>query len=179
LTDEEMVIAFQQSGDKKWVGELYERYAHLVLGVCLKYIGEKEKAKDAAMDIFHSLYDKLMTIEVLHFRAWLYTISKNFCLMQLRKKDLNVSLDHLNLQASYEETLEVKQLTEHKLELLEEAITLLNPEQALCLRQFYLNKKCYKTIATEQNMDLKKVKSHIQNGKRMLLVHLSNYPEFK
>jgi RNA polymerase sigma factor (sigma-70 family) len=174
-----MVIAFKRTGDKKWVGKLYERYAHLVLGVCLKYIGDRENARDASMDIFQSLFDKLKTSEVLHFRAWLYTLSKNFCLMQLRKGHRNVSMDHLNLQASYEETLEVKQWTELKLNLLEEAIGLLNPEQGFCITQFYLKKQSYKTIAEENNMDLNTVKSCIQNGKRMLRVHLSNYQEFQ
>ena len=68
----------------KTLGELYQRYMELVFGVCLKYLKDEEKAKDAVMSIFEELISKLKKHDVENFKSWLYTLSKNFCLMQLR-----------------------------------------------------------------------------------------------
>jgi len=51
---------------------------------------------------------------------------------------------------------------------LNEAIGRLNPAQQTCICLFYLEKKNYKDIAATTGYDMKKVKSHIQNGKRNL-----------
>jgi DNA-directed RNA polymerase specialized sigma24 family protein len=51
---------------------------------------------------------------------------------------------------------------------LEEALQHLNPEQKICIRKFYLEKKSYRSIAMETGYPLPHVKSYIQNGKRNL-----------
>ena len=41
-TDEELVQLFQQQHNRKALGLLYRRYAHLVLGLCLDYLKNRE-----------------------------------------------------------------------------------------------------------------------------------------
>ncbi|HLZ87742.1 MAG TPA: hypothetical protein VKQ52_10890, partial [Puia sp.] len=48
--DLELIAAYRQSSDLKIVAQLYDRYLQLLYGVCLKYLGERETAKDAVMD---------------------------------------------------------------------------------------------------------------------------------
>ena len=47
-------------------------------------------------------------------------------------------------------------------------------EQQQCIRGFYLEKRSYKDLATEHQLDLKTVKSYIQNGKRNLKLCLES-----
>ena len=47
LSDNELIERFRYSHDNQYVGELYGRYAHLVLGLCIKYYKDVEIAKDA------------------------------------------------------------------------------------------------------------------------------------
>jgi len=56
------------------------------------------------------------------------------------------------------------------MEALKKCIGELKSEQKECITLFYLEEKCYQEIAEELNFDLKKVKSHIQNGKRNLKI---------
>jgi RNA polymerase sigma factor (sigma-70 family) len=51
---------------------------------------------------------------------------------------------------------------------LQEALQHLNPEQKICIRMFYLEKKSYQVIASETGYTYVQVKSYIQNGKRNL-----------
>jgi len=59
LSDNQVVDHYRTTGDNACIGELYRRYAHLVLGVCIKYTGNREEARDIAMGVFESLYVSL------------------------------------------------------------------------------------------------------------------------
>ena len=50
----------------------------------------------------------------------------------------------------------------------------LKPEQERCIRLFYLEQKCYKDIVVMTGLDMNKVKSYIQNGKRNLKICMEN-----
>jgi RNA polymerase sigma-70 factor (ECF subfamily) len=45
----------------------------------------------------------------------------------------------------------------------------------LCIELFYLKQKSYKEIEEETQLDLKKVKSHIQNGKRNIKIWMEKH----
>ena len=83
-TDKELLVAFKQSGDISYLSTLYQRYMDLVFGVCLKYFKDAERSKDAVMDIFEELNNKLKQHEVDNFKGWLHVLARNYCLMQLR-----------------------------------------------------------------------------------------------
>jgi RNA polymerase sigma-70 factor (ECF subfamily) len=51
---------------------------------------------------------------------------------------------------------------------LHECIEKLKDEQKECIKQFYYDNRCYNEIAVNLDLDEKKVKSHLQNGKRNL-----------
>jgi RNA polymerase sigma-70 factor (ECF subfamily) len=62
---------------------------------------------------------------------------------------------------------------------LEDCIERLKEEQKQCIRLFYFGNKCYNEIASGLRMDEKKVKSHLQNGKRNLKLCLEEKNERK
>ena len=55
MPDEALMERFRATGDLEQLGVLYERYMHLVYGVCLKYFGDREEAKDGITAIFEKL----------------------------------------------------------------------------------------------------------------------------
>ncbi len=59
---------------------------HLVYGVCLKYLEERELAKDEVMNIFEKLVTTVPQQDIVNFRTWLYVVAKNHCLMLLRSR---------------------------------------------------------------------------------------------
>jgi len=59
---------------------------------------------------------------------------------------------------------------ENDLNKLEDCIRQLADEQQVCVRQFFLEEKCYREIAENTGFDMNKVKSYIQNGKRNLKI---------
>jgi len=166
--DDELVLAFKRTEDKSIIGEFYSRYSHLILGCCLKYLKQFENAEDATMKVFEELGRKLMKHEVQHFKSWLYMVTKNECLQQLRKKGLNTSEFGLENISDEENDTEHLELTEARLGSLHLALQDLKGIQKECVELFYISQKSYVEISNELEIPLNTVKSAIQNGKRNL-----------
>ena len=171
-TDNDLINEYVQKDDNFFVGILYERYGHLVLGLSIKYLKNKDEAQDAVIQIFTNLLSDLKKHKIQYFKSWLYVYSKNFCLMELRKrqsllkKELELKENvHLVMDFSSDEHLKEK---EAQIVIMEQAITLLNDEQKTCIELFYLKNKSYVEIEELTGFTNNEVKSYIQNGKRNL-----------
>jgi RNA polymerase sigma-70 factor (ECF subfamily) len=170
--DLDLIAAYRQSSDLAIVAQLYNRYLQLLYGVCLKYLGDSETAKDAVMDIFEELAKKLLKHEVGNFRGWLYTLAKNHCLMKLRsaKRMTVAGFDPDHMQTAEELHLKDKIEQEEQLDRLSKCIESLAADQKTVIQLFYLQNKCYKEIETVTGLEWNKVRSHIQNGRRNLKI---------
>ena len=68
--------------------ELYERLSSRMFSVCIRYVGDKEVAKDILHDGFITLFSKLSTFKGDgSFEGWARRIFVTTALMNLRKKD--------------------------------------------------------------------------------------------
>lgn len=170
--DAELLKQFRETGDLSLVSELFGRYTSMMYGVCLKYLRDRDDAKDAVMQVFEKLPVSLKAHEIASFKSWLYVTTRNHCLMQIRSKkgkrtetlsgDVVENDPVLHLDGEPE--------LEDNLAKMERCIQKLDPQQQQCVRLFYLEEKCYKDISTFTGFDLNKVKSYIQNGKRNLKI---------
>ena len=145
---------------------------HLVFGLCLKYLKNEEKSKDAVMQIFEQLITKLKIHEVSNFKSWLYTLARNYCLMEIRSSGKHefVSMEDNFMEKDAFVHLDIDDMREHKLSIMEQCMEKLPQEQKETINLFYLEQKCYKDVAELTGYDLNKVKSYIQNGKRNLKI---------
>ena len=170
-TDEELLGDYRTSHDLKVLGTLFDRYLELVYGLCLRYLGQDASAQDAVMGIFEALINKAAAHEVREFRPWLYVLARNYCLMELRrlKRKPEESIDPADMQSlDLEHPDDEGRDKEERLAVLNECMDSLNAEQKDCVSRFYLAGMSYKEIAEEKDLPLGKVRSHIQNGRRML-----------
>ncbi|MCF6352883.1 MAG: sigma-70 family RNA polymerase sigma factor [Cyclobacteriaceae bacterium] len=171
LSDLELINRYKKNSDQALFAELYSRYTHLILGVCMKYLKNTEAAQDGVMDIYESVSEKIRTTEVSNFGGWIYVITKNYCLGELRKQ-AKAGIIENSLSDTMEFAIEPHHTNEYTLEdqlaVLEKCIEELNKEQAKCVNLFYLKKKSYKEVTNLTGYELNKVKSNIQNGKRNL-----------
>jgi len=178
LDDPELVAQYKADGDSDSFGVLYERYGHLVMGVCLKYLKDEFEAEDLTSKIFEELGQKIRKHTIDNFKGWLYQVTRNECLMFLRRhKPYFVRGEQLQLAATEENNS--KPDVEIQLTLLEHALPRLKSDQEKCLRLFYLEDKSYNEVSSLLQMDLKQVKSAIQNGKRNLKIILTQNDEFR
>jgi len=181
VADNDLPHLVRNRNRKKAMAEIYRRFGHLVFGSCLKYLKNKQDAEDMVMDIFEHLEAQIIKHEITYFKSWLYQLTKNNCLMKLRKKEVNTTdVESVNIESEGEQNqVEEKILKEEKIQALIKAMNQLTEEQKSTLTKFYLERKSYQEISEELNLPLKKVKSAIQNGKRNLKLKLQENELFK
>lgn len=174
FSDQELLHHYYHKKDESWLGILLERYLHLIFGVCMKYLKNETEAKDHTQQICIKVIRELPKNEVKYFKAWLYQVTKNHCLMYLRKNKPR----HLPLDATAEPAAEIPSgqsefiKKEKQYDLLESALHALIEPQQNCVRLFYYHQKSYQEIADEQGYSLKEVKSFIQNGRRNIKIFI-------
>ncbi len=170
--DTSLIARYKMSGDLEVLGVLYNRYMHLVFGVCLNYLKDEEQSKDAVMQIFEELVLKLKMHEVQNFKSWLHVLARNHCLMAIRKlgRHDTISLEDAFVENSEFVHLDIDDTKETRLTVMEKCMETLPDEQRVSVDLFYLQEKCYKEVADITGYDMAKVKSYIQNGKRNLKI---------
>ncbi len=174
LDDQTLVAAYRDTGDLAVLGELYERHMNLVYAVCYNYLRNEDDAKDAVMQLFEQLVTELRRHEVQQFVPWLHTVARNHCLMQLRKQKTHPTTvlmgDPTDGYDRADNFAGEPTDQEEDLSRLEACLQTLPPEQQTCLTLFYIDQKSYAEVAGLTGLDLKRVKSHLQNGRRMLKI---------
>lgn len=175
--DDRLIAKFNSTGDLEYLGKLFEKYMHLVYGICLKYLKDRDASQDAVMQIFEKLIIELPKRDVENFKPWLHVITKNHCLMQLRSQKIKflqtekmVKEEEFFMESSFELHHNNEPVLEQDLEMLRKCIDQLKTEQKECVSLFYLEERCYQEISNELSVEIKKVKSFIQNGKRNLKI---------
>jgi RNA polymerase sigma-70 factor (ECF subfamily) len=184
-SEEELLQEFRQGNDPAVLGELYSGYMHLVYGVCLKYLKDRDESKDAVMQIFEKLITEIPKHNIENFRSWLHVVTRNHCLMHLRAKkshDEKIqewAADNIIFMENEDDPHPIDGDTSEIDKALEDCIERLREEQRSCIRLFYYENRCYSEIAANLRLDEKKVKSHLQNGKRNLKICLEEKNEGK
>ncbi len=175
ITDVQLVKAFRKDRNLEILGTLYKRYMHMVYGVCMKYLKNREDSQDTVMQVFEILIRDIPRFEIQNFKSWLYTVTKNQCLMKLRtlkkirnSQSVNLSVEFMESTAVMHPIDEVE--NDLVMKRLERCLEQLNNWQRTCIEKFYYEKKCYREIAVELKLNENKVKSYIQNGKRNLKI---------
>jgi len=175
IPDIELIREYVKGDELILLQELYSRYMHLVYGVCIKYLKNRDDAKNATIEIFEKLQDLLKRTIVVNFKDWLHVVTRNYCLMLLRKKStkskrqIEVAFEAQKFEDKKEEIHPIDNELNGKMPTaLNECIEKLENKQKECIKLFYNKNNCYRTIAVQLGIDEKEVKNHIQDGKRNL-----------
>ncbi|NMM48943.1 RNA polymerase sigma factor [Marinigracilibium pacificum] len=177
LTDLEIIAAYRQNNDSEYISVLYSRYIDKAYGVALKYLSDREMAKDIVMEVYGQLGEDVVRYEISNFSSWLYVKVKNSALMRIRKEKPQLFVNgekkdqvFMEIHDDGHHMVEEKVRLEDDLDQLKQCIDRLKEDQKRCVTLFFLEEKSYDLIHEELKIDLKKVKSYIQNGKRNLKI---------
>lgn len=96
---EEEIAQGCRRGERKAQRQLYETYAPYLMGVCMRYVCDKDYAQDLLHDGFLHVLTHISQFQYQgqgSLKAWLLQVQRNVILKFLRKKDLlsdSVSMD--------------------------------------------------------------------------------------
>ncbi|NDV57439.1 RNA polymerase sigma factor [Bacteroides sp. 519] len=86
--DEQLFITGCRRGESWARKKLYEMYAPAMMSLCLRYVGDKETARDLLQDGFIKVFTKMNTYSGTGaFGGWIYRIFMTTALEHLRKTE--------------------------------------------------------------------------------------------
>ena len=174
---DETLVSILCAGDPGALGHLWDRYAHLLFGVGMKYLKDAERSKDMVVELFASLPGLLGKHEVQRFRPWVHTVMRNRCLLALRSDANHRHVGDEALATIAQQPNDEHLIHEQDLQRLERAIDELNEAQRTCIRLFHLERMSYQETAARTGLPIDQVRSNLQNGRRNLRIILHQHAE--
>lgn len=168
------LIQLVLAGDQSVYAQLVKRYQNFVFTIALRYVKSREDAEEVSQDIFVKAYRSLADFKgASKFSTWLYTITTTTCLSFLRKKKLEVhSLDNEKVFAvadNIDGGMQANQI-EHKskVAMVNQAIQLLNPDDAQVITLFYKGEQTLEEIAAIMGKEPNAVKVQLHRARTRL-----------
>ncbi len=158
--------------DKEAFTVVYHKYHHYLYSLAFRYLKDVELAEDAVQHVFVKLWDSARYIDVgINMKNYLYTMTKNFVLNQIRDNKEMISLNYENAQIEItDESSDVVSIMEDKqlLSLLYEGIQHLPPQKKEICHLKIDENKSNQEIAEVMGISVNTVKSHYQESVKML-----------
>lgn len=167
LNDEELIRQHFTTNPNGCFEALYSRYVGKVYKRCLSLTKDAEKAQDYTHDIFIRTFDRLDRFqEKSTFSTWLYSISFNYCMDQIKltKRLPTASLDN-HMSYPFADTYE-KEPLEERLQLLNQALQQLSPKEASLLRMKYQEGMPTQQIAQQLGLNESAVKMRLKRSRQ-------------
>lgn len=179
-SDKEILTRVLQ-GEQRAYEVLVTRYQSFVFSVALRYTKNREDAEELAQNAFIKAYRFLNDYRGdAKFSTWLYTIVSSLCLTFLRKKKLPVhSIDQdgmFELADSVDSGLRANIVEEKsKIKLVNDAIALLNPDDAKVLTLFYKGDQSLEEIGLIMGIEPNNAKVKLHRARQRLKEKMQQY----
>lgn len=170
MKEEDIIIGLRKN-HLKAQRFFYNQFGPALMGVCVRYMPNREMAEEVFHDGMMKIYNKINKFgDKGSFKGWCRRLIVNTCLDQLRKDK-----DHLRLLHIEEKELEIKEevdldqeVLEEKIEVLLKAITMLPKQQKVVLNLFVLDKHSHKEVAEKLRITESASRSLVLRAKKSL-----------
>lgn len=145
--------------DRKSFREIYDLYFLELCSSLNSYTRDLQMIEDTVQEVFVTLWEKSLIIDVVHIRAYLHTAARNSLFNKMKK---NVKV--LNTQEVVLESLEnevVNDEEDSRLEKVRQSISLLPPKCREIFFLHYYNGLTAKQVADIKGVSLKTVENQI------------------
>lgn len=160
-----------KAGDVRAFSEIVSRYQSKIFNIVYRIVENREDAEDLTQEIFVRIYKSIGKFrEESELSTWIYRIAYNTTLSEFRKKRLVfTSID--DVQPLSEDSTDVvfeDREGEKQIELLEQALSKLSPEEVFLITLFYMEEKAISEIADVSDLTVSNVKVKLHRIRRKL-----------
>lgn len=166
LNDEEVIRQYLPSCPNACFETLYNRYVRKVYNRCYSLTKDSDKAQDFTHDIFMRVFDRLDRFqERSTFSTWLYSISYNYCMDQLRSASRMATTSLEDNHDYHTPEPDEADHAEHGLHVLANAMRSLSWQEAQILRLKYQDGLDVRQIAEQLNLKESAVKMRLKRSR--------------
>lgn len=173
LTDTELIEKILR-GEQQLFAVLVERYQNMIFSVAFRFANNREDAEELAQSAFVKAYQNLANYRGdAKFSTWLYTVVNSICLTFLRKRKLEVhSLDNEKVferADNLDSGMRANQVeTKSKVQMVQQAIGMLAPDDAQVLTLFYQGEQSLEEIGKIMGIDPNTAKVKLHRARQRL-----------
>ena len=175
------IISLVLKGDHNAYALLVERYKSYVFTLTFRFTKNREDAEEVSQDIFVKAYRSLADFKgTAKFSTWLYTIVNTTCITFLRKKRLDVkSLDDertFEVADNQDSGFRANQVEQKsRLNMVNQAIALLSPDDAEIITLFYKNEQSLEEISRILGVEVNTAKVRLHRARTRLKEKMERY----
>ncbi len=181
LSDEDAVEQYLITQNANFFNLLYDRYTHKVFAKCISMLMDNALAEDATQEIFVKILLSLSKFSgKSKFSTWLYSITYNYCIDQIRKekKDITLPMTDSNYHDPIDDEMYDSEIKETNVFRLKEILTMLNAEDKSILMMKYQDDLSINDICQMLNKTESAVKMKILRAKeKFLRIYQQQYGE--
>ena len=186
MTDEELMVVFQDSNDSNAFNQLCLRYKDKLINFLYRFTGNRQSAEDLTQDTLMKVYYKKDSYkEIAKFSTWMYTIGSNLAKTELRKIKRRKTSTFTDLGSEEYGEFQPKDISydpnnneedsEITDELIKESLLLLDDEFRLIVLLRDIQELSYEEISKIVDVPLGTVKSRINRARLQLQQSLKEF----
>jgi RNA polymerase sigma-70 factor, ECF subfamily len=179
VPDAQLVRRFQETADPDAFAEIFRRYRRQIYAACRAFLGESGAAEDATQETFVRAYRNIAQFREGNLPGWLTRIARNVCIDEWRKQrpetgiedaDAAVAAPSRSGQPGVDSMADLRFAAQK----VREEMAGLPEEQRRCL-EMKIEGYSYEETAARTGLPVAAVKSHLQNGRRMLWLRTQSF----
>jgi RNA polymerase sigma-70 factor (ECF subfamily) len=168
MQDLEVISQYLETQASMCFSLLYSRYAPKIYGKCLTILKDEALAEDATQEIFMKIFVNLSRFEEkAKFSTWIYSITYNFCIDYLRRKQKEDFLftDDMEKTADFADDIPDELLMEIEVQQLRRVLEEIPADDRTILLMKYQDDMSVRDIADVLNKTESAVKMKIKRAK--------------
>lgn len=170
LSDEELIRRYVELHEYNAIDYVFERYGHIIFGICLKRCGSAATAKTQMEDIFVNAINEVTSRRVKQFRPWLHSYLGNQGMVRNEQEIDAADDDETPLRGH---TGDPASARFHN-QVLETALGRLPDNQQKCIRLFYGQNKNHIDVAKATGSPVATVQQLLYSGTSLLRNQFTN-----
>ena len=147
--------------------QLYNDTSAKLMGVLIRILDNRAEAEDALQDVFVKVWLQAQQFDAGKGRGmtWLIAVTRNQAINRLRANSRKLTVHHdFDGLADDKPSVESRMIASGEAQYLYECIGMLEPNRAAALRGAYIEGKSYVDLATQFDMPLNSMRTHLRRS---------------
>lgn len=168
-TDVDNWLTAAGRGDQRAFDSLYQATSSMLLGVCMRVLGDRGEAEDVLQEVYVTVWRKAVQFDSARARAstWMGTIARNRCIDRLRSQPaaaMRAPIELLDFAEDPSPSPAAEAESGMERAQLDHCISQLEPKRQVLIRTAFFDGATYEELSARSGSPLGSVKSWIRRG---------------